>query len=456
MTISRKRRQLFIACIDALIFVIAIYISLWLRDLHTPSYNRFSWHFPYFLPVILAWIVCLYTAGFYSLEIPQTGYRIFSYLSIIAVICTLIGFAFFYLNYKAKLIPKPKTILVIYGFVNIFLIAFWRWIYNQIALRYTASTNIAIVGLNDTVTELLQNMRKFSYMSYQVMFLYTEKPYQKVDNIQIINEPILFVEEIKKNKIQMVVVAQKENLPQTMQNILFELLRDHVYFIDLPDFYEIFMRRIPLDAVNELWFLTNINLQSKKIYRQFKRALDLIMALIFLLITLPFWPLIMILIKLESSGPVFFKQIRIGYLEQPFTIIKFRTMRVSDNEQKPTSFDDLRVTKLGKFLRRTRIDEIPQFLNIIKSEMSFIGPRPERPELIQKLEAEVPFYRQRLLVKSGISGWDQVSGEYHSASKEDTYKKLQYDLYYIKNMSFFLDVSIFFKTLVTIVKRKGV
>jgi lipopolysaccharide/colanic/teichoic acid biosynthesis glycosyltransferase len=120
------------------------------------------------------------------------------------------------------------------------------------------------------------------------------------------------------------------------------------------------------------------------------------------------------------------------------------------------SHDDSRVTGLGKFLRKTRIDEIPQFLNVIKSEMSFIGPRPERPELIQKLELEVPFYRQRLLVKPGLSGWDQVSGEYHSPSQEDTYKKLQYDLYYIKNMSFFLDVSIFFKTLVTMVKRGGV
>jgi len=353
------------------------------------------------------------------------------------------------------MIPAPKTILVIYGVVNIILIAFWRWIYNQIALKY-ANTNIAIVGANDTVTELLQNMRKFSYMSYRVMFLYSEKPYQKDENIQIINDPELFAEEIKKNRIQMVVVANKDNLPKTMQNILFELLRNNVYFIDLPDFYEIFMRRIPLDAVNELWFLTNINLQSKKIYRQFKRILDTIMAFVLFLVTLPFWPLIMILIKLESSGPVFFKQIRIGYLEQPFTIIKFRTMRVTDNSQEPTSYDDSRVTKLGNFLRRTRIDEIPQFLNVIKSEMSFIGPRPERPELIQKLETEIPFYRQRLLVKPGISGWDQVSDEYHSPSREDTYKKLQYDLYYIKNMSLFLDVSIFFKTLVTMVKRRGV
>jgi len=456
MTISRKRRQFFIACIDVILLTAAVYLSLWLRYLQIPSYNFFLWHLPYFLPVIAAYIILFYTAGFYSLEIPQTGYRILSYLSIIAVICTLLGFAFFYLNYNAKMIPAPKTILVIYGIINIILIAFWRWIYNQIALKYIANINIAIVGANDTVTELLQNMRKFSYMSYRVMFLYTEKQHQKDDSIQIINDPALFIEEIKKNKIQMVVVANKENLPKTMQNILFELLRNNVYFIDLPDFYEVFLRRIPLDAVNELWFLKNMNLQSKIIYRQFKRVLDSVMAFVLFLITLPFWPLIMIIIKLESSGPVFFKQVRIGYLEKPFNIIKFRTMKISDNGQEPASLDDSRVTRFGKFLRGTRIDEIPQFLNVIKADMSFIGPRPERPELIQKLDADVPFYRQRLLVKPGISGWDQVSGEYHSPSMEDTYKKLQYDLYYIKNMSFFLDASIFFKTLVTVIKRKGI
>jgi len=455
MTISRKRRQFFIAFIDLALLVIAVYASLWLRDLQIPSYNRFLWHIPYFLPVIAAWIICLYTAGFYSLEIPQTGYRTLSYLSVIAVLCTLLGFAFFYLNYKAKSIPKPKTILALYGFVSVLSLAFWRWIYSRAALRYMANANIAIVGINDTVAELLQNMRKFSYMSYHVMFIYTEKQYND-DSIPVINDPALFIDEIKKNKIQTVVVANKENLPQTMQSVLFELLRNHISFIDLPDFYEIFMRRIPLDAVNELWFLTNINLRSKRIYRLFKRVVDIITAFIFLLITLPFWPFIMILIKLESPGPAFFKQVRVGYLEQPFAIIKFRTMRVQDNRQEPTGRDDARVTGIGKFLRKTRIDEIPQFLNIIKSEMSFIGPRPERPELIQKLEAEVPFYRQRLLVKPGLSGWDQVSGEYHSPSREDTYKKLQYDLYYIKNMSFFLDVSIFFKTLVTVVNRGGV
>jgi exopolysaccharide biosynthesis polyprenyl glycosylphosphotransferase len=456
MTVSRKKRQFFIATIDVVLVSFAVFLSLWLRDFSVPSFDRFLQHFYVFIPIIIAWIICLYTAGFYSLEVPHTGYRAISYLVIIAVICTLFGFAIFYLNLKARIVPK--TILVIHSGVVVALIMFWRWLFSKVAMKNFATVNIAFVGINDTVIELLKNAHDFSYMSYKPMFLYdTESSADYKDgDIPIIKDPVFFIDEIKNKDIQMVVVANKKNLPEATQNVLFELMRNNIYFIDLPDFYEIFMRRIPLDAVNELWFLTSIDLQSKKIYRLVKRGVDIMMAMTLLAISLPFWLFIMILIKLESRGPVFFKQIRVGYLEKPFTIIKFRTMRTTGNTQEPTAHNDSRITILGKFLRRTRIDEIPQFLNVLKADMSFIGPRPERPELVQTLEREVPFYRQRLLVKPGLSGWDQVSGEYHSPSREDTYKKLQYDLYYIKNMSLFLDVSIFFKTLVTIVKRRGV
>jgi lipopolysaccharide/colanic/teichoic acid biosynthesis glycosyltransferase len=179
------------------------------------------------------------------------------------------------------------------------------------------------------------------------------------------------------------------------------------------------------------------------------------MAVFLLAITLPFWPLLILLIRLESPGPALFTQARVGYLGKPFVIMKFRTMRTGDNDFGPTEPGDNRVTRLGNFLRKTRLDEIPQFFNVLAGSMSFIGPRPERPELVEELEQAVPFYRQRLLVKPGLSGWDQVSGEYHSPSVEDTYNKLQYDLYYIKNMSLFLDISIFFKTLVTVFRRAG-
>jgi len=131
-------------------------------------------------------------------------------------------------------------------------------------------------------------------------------------------------------------------------------------------------------------------------------------------------------------------------------------MTVINNNFSPTAKDDNRITKFGSWLRRTRIDEIPQVINILQGEMSFVGPRPERPELIEELEDKIPFYNERLLVKPGITGWDQISGEYHSPSQEDTLKKLQYDLFYIKNRSIYLDLSIVLKTITTILSRKGI
>ena len=131
-------------------------------------------------------------------------------------------------------------------------------------------------------------------------------------------------------------------------------------------------------------------------------------------------------------------------------------MTMANNSFAPTKTNDKRVTGLGSFLRKTRLDEIPQIINILRGEMSFVGPRPERPELIKELEKNIPFYHERMLVKPGITGWDQVSGQYHSPSQADTLKKLQYDLYYIKNRSIYLDISIILKTIATIVSHKGI
>ncbi len=163
-----------------------------------------------------------------------------------------------------------------------------------------------------------------------------------------------------------------------------------------------------------------------------------------------------IIIPLESKGPVIFKQKRLGIHSKEFTLYKFRSMRIENNSMEYTTKDDPRVTAFGKLLRKSRIDEIPQLINVIKGEMSLIGPRPERPEYVINLQKQIPFYNQRLIVRPGITGWDQVSGEYHSPSTEDTYKKLQNDLYYIKNCSLNLDFSIAMKTITTMFMREGI
>jgi lipopolysaccharide/colanic/teichoic acid biosynthesis glycosyltransferase len=186
-----------------------------------------------------------------------------------------------------------------------------------------------------------------------------------------------------------------------------------------------------------------------------KRLYDIILAVIILTLSAIFWIPIAIIIKLESQGPVFFKMQRLGKNAQEFSMLKFRTMREDNNNRGMTLPNDPRVTTFGKFMRKTRIDEIPQVINILKGDMSFVGPRPERPDLAKNLEEKIPFFRERMLVKPGITGSDQISGEYHSPSEKDTLKKLQYDLFYIKNRSIYLDLSIILKTIATVLSRKG-
>ena len=182
----------------------------------------------------------------------------------------------------------------------------------------------------------------------------------------------------------------------------------------------------------------------------------LLSLLIIFIISFPLWIIVAILIKTESTGPIFLIDTRLGKNEKPFTLFKFRTMNIINNNQRPTEAKDPRITKIGKYLRKTRIDELPQVLSVLKGDMSIIGPRPERPKLVSELKKVIPFYNIRMLIKPGITGWDQISGEYHSPSQTDTIKKLEHDFFYIKNMSIYLDISILLKTIRTVLNSTGV
>ncbi len=197
-------------------------------------------------------------------------------------------------------------------------------------------------------------------------------------------------------------------------------------------------------------------MESKTKFNKTKTFFDFFLAGVILLVSLPFWPLIMLLIKIESKGPVFIKMLRDGKNRKPFKMYKFRSMKEEGNTLSPTVVNDPRITKFGSFMRKTRIDEIPQVLNVIKGDMSIVGPRPERSEFIMEIERQVPLYNKRHLVKPGITGWAQVMGGYLSYTKEDQMIKVQYDLFYIKNRSMYLDILIIFKTIATVLRGSGI
>lgn len=231
-----------------------------------------------------------------------------------------------------------------------------------------------------------------------------------------------------------------------------------VMVVDIRSFYEHVVHRLPVLQINDEWLLLNdgFSLNTRGSLRRLKRALDVLISLALLIPGLPLMLLSACIIRLESPGPVIYTQKRVGLHEQEFTVYKFRSMR-QDAEKDGAVWaqaNDSRVTRFGKFIRKVRIDELPQLWNVLRGDMSFIGPRPERMEFVLKLAEKIPFYNLRHSVKPGLTGWAQVCYPY-GASEEDARHKLEYDLYYVKNMSILLDIKIILKTVGVVLFPKG-
>ena len=222
------------------------------------------------------------------------------------------------------------------------------------------------------------------------------------------------------------------------------------------DFHEQALRRVSLEDIDESWFLFDRPLRARRAYAAVKRAVDLAAGLLGSLLVLLVVPLVGLLIRLEDGGPVFFRQARIGRGGRPFRIWKFRTMRIDAEPDGPVwaTQADSRVTRVGRVLRRTRLDELPQFFNLLSGDMALVGPRPERPRFTSLLQRAVPFYDRRHLMRPGITGWATVRFGYGD-SVSDKWRSHEYDLYYLKHRSLSLDLEILARTVVVMALRRG-
>lgn len=226
--------------------------------------------------------------------------------------------------------------------------------------------------------------------------------------------------------------------------------------IDAPTFYEMVQGKLLLEEMTPSWIIFSAGFRRNALIDIYKRSVDIVLSLVGLLLSLPIFPVVALAIKLESPGPVFFRQVRVGSGERPFMLFKFRSMR-NDAEKNGAVWavkNDARVTRVGRILRNSRIDEIPQLFNVLRGDMSFIGPRPERPEFVESLKKDIYYYSKRHTIKPGLTGWAQVRYPY-GATVEDAIEKLRYDLYYIKNLSFFLDTQIIFETVKVVLFGRG-
>jgi exopolysaccharide biosynthesis polyprenyl glycosylphosphotransferase len=311
-----------------------------------------------------------------------------------------------------------------------------------------------VIGFRSGLEELVDS-NLLSGAGYEVSAFFSPEPsfFEKVSSFSglakhgVVSDINELKKIIKKERVGTVVFPRfLEGNEKIIQQIFFNLPLK-LNYISFADLYETLTKKVPIGAVNEAWFLENLSRSEKNVEEMVKRLFDIIFSFVWFVITVVLFPFVALVIKLDSSGHIFYTQKRIGKEGKIFKLYKFRTM-VENAEQDGPQWaqpNDPRVTRIGKVLRKLYLDEFPQFYNILKGDISFVGPRPERPEFVEKLKEEIPYYDIRHLIKPGFTGWAQINYHY-GASVEEAKEKLQYDLYYIKNRNFFMDLGIILKT----------
>ncbi len=363
----------------------------------------------------------------------------------------------FYINWSLRI---GRGVFIINGVLITLFIIGWRVLYSYLLEQPFFRRNVLIVGAGWAGKTILQEINKAKKSGMRVAGFIDDDPSKQgkfIEGLPIFGDRHTLYTVIHRNDIGVIVNAITHEKHADLIKALINCSWNGIDVVDMPTIYEQLTGKIPFNHINDMWML-HVVISKPKLYgKLIKPVLEIFFALLLFVLLIPAMMVIAALIKLSSKGRVFYTQKRVGKDGKEFTIIKFRTM--VENAESNTgavyaSDNDTRITKVGKFLRKWRLDEIPQLLNIIKREMSLIGPRPERYDFIREFEEQIPFYTQRLAVRPGLTGWAQVKYSYAS-SIEQTEEKLQYDLYYIKNMSFILDAVVFLKTIKVVLFGSG-
>lgn len=448
MKTVNKREPLGLFVGDIFIFVISLWLALFIRFGEIPSGQVFINHLLPFSILFIVWCLVFFVAGLYEKHTTNFKNRLPVKVIYTQLFNSFLAVVFFYF------IPyfgiTPKIILFIYIIISLTLIFSWR-IYGQKIFALKSSESAMILGRGEEMNILLQEVN--NNPRYGLNFV-SSFSLDRLDNIDFQRD---IIGEINRSGISVVVVdLQNKKLNENLSHF-YNLLFSKVRFVDMNDLYEDIFDRVPLAVINYDWFLKNVSLSTDVTYDIFKRFLDLAVSLVLGIVSLVFYPFVYLAIKLDDRGPIFITQERIGKNNRLVKIFKFRTMSFNDNESGENKKAN-KITRVGSFLRKSRLDEIPQLWNIWHGDLSLIGPRPELPALAKTYEQEIPYYNVRHLIQPGLSGWAQLYHENHphqGINIAETRNKLSYDLYYVKNRSLSLDLKIALKTIKTILSRSG-
>lgn len=448
---GERTRELFVLIVgDIVVFNIALWVTLLVRYFELPSMERLGDHVPPFMTFTLVWLAVFFILGLYdkhtNLLKKLLASRILYAQSINVVVA---GVLFFVIPFGIA----PKTNLVIYLVISIVLLTLWRLKIVPLLSPKQRHKAVLIASGKEAI-ELADEINNNDRYNYFFIRIIDEETLAATDNFE---QKILAL--MEKEKVELIVVDPRKSTAENFLPVLFDLsfLRFEFTFLDFNRLYEDTFDRVPVHMLQYDWFITNISQTKTALYDVIKRTIDIVGSLVLLVPTVFVFPLVALAIKLEDKGVLFYSTKRVGQFNRPITIYKFRTKNGADVGQAALS-SSLEDTRVGLFLRKTRIDELPQLLNVLRGDLSFIGPRPEMPALASVYAKEITYYNTRHFIKPGLSGWAQINNFDVPRGGVDisrTITKLSYDLFYLERRSLLLDVQIALKTLATIIQRTG-
>lgn len=409
----------------------------------------------YFLPLL--WMVLMAD----SYDIRKAG-NLRSTLKSLGI--SLIGCAAIYLVIYFASEPNslPRFGVAIFLVLAVLITFFWRLLYVRLFTTASKQKRALIIGAGRAGSALAQIVAEQDPPPFTLIGLIDDDPTKKgaiIEGFSILGDHTHLPEIIKTQAItDMILAISNEMSPGMFQTIL-TAQEKGMNMATMQDTYESLTNRVPISLLESDWVIRSFidRKPTSGLYRLSKRLMDLTISLIGMIGLAIFFPILALLIRLDSKGPIIFRQTRLGRGGEPYTILKFRTMKNNQDmirEALVTSTNDPRVTRIGRYMRKTHLDELPQIFNVLRGEMSLVGPRSEREELVCIFQRDVPFYRARMLVKPGITGWAQIHQNYAETVAE-TAIKLEYDLFYIENASILMDISIILRTITNVLGFKG-
>lgn len=442
MIIRHTPGRLILFIVDCSILFLSLYTAISLRLQDALTVSEFLFFIPPFALIILVSVAIFYSYGLYDKPtlrlIRELNKRIFASQILVVISATILFYSLPILGIA------PKTILLLYVIISSALMSIWRRYAFSLVLHYRKQKSI-IIGSGEAFHTLVDEL--------------TRNPHIGITLLSVID-----VETYDMNRLKTVLETTKpSSVIADMRDVRIKPYFDIIYtelfrgcvVLDIVDVYEDVFDMVPLPLINQDWVFRSINVSRR--YDGIKRFIDILISVpVFILVSIFVYPFVYLAIKLEDGGPILYSQTRTGKHGKPFLVYKFRSM-----ENLPTNVlnETKQVTKVGNFLRKTRIDELPQLWNVLKGDVSLVGPRPEAPRLVEEYTKSVPFYNVRHVVRPGLSGWAQI--QQHEVPKfgidiKQTTTKLAYDMYYLEHSSLMTDLAVILKTIKVLVSKSGV